>query len=206
MWNYKTPGIPDEYFERAEKVPITKEEVRTIQLSKARLNPGQIVYDIGCGSGRNIRTGMIGVDNCNNFLKICKDKKRKAIYGDMVSLPLESNSGIGMICIAAFHHLNNRHDRLTALFEFKRVLQKGSRIMLSIWSIEQGPKTKGNRKLKFTYGDNLVSWNSIAKGEVYHRYYYIFRIEEIKELFDIIGLNIIKHFWVHGNEIFILET
>ena len=51
MWNYKTPGIPDEYFERAEKVPITKEEVRTIQLSKARLKPGQTVYDIGCGSG-----------------------------------------------------------------------------------------------------------------------------------------------------------
>jgi cobalt-precorrin-6B (C15)-methyltransferase len=51
MWNYKTPGIPDEYFERAEKVPITKEEVRTIQLSKARLNVGQTVYDIGCGSG-----------------------------------------------------------------------------------------------------------------------------------------------------------
>ena len=46
MWNYKTPGIPDEYFERAEKVPITKEEVRTIQLSKARLNVGQTVYDI----------------------------------------------------------------------------------------------------------------------------------------------------------------
>ena len=30
MWNYKTPGIPDEYFERAEKVPITKEEVRRL--------------------------------------------------------------------------------------------------------------------------------------------------------------------------------
>ena len=42
MWNYKTPGIPDEHFERAEKVPITKEEVRTIQLSKARLKPGQL--------------------------------------------------------------------------------------------------------------------------------------------------------------------
>ena len=38
MWNFKTPGIPDEHFERAEKVPITKEEVRTIQISKARLN------------------------------------------------------------------------------------------------------------------------------------------------------------------------
>jgi len=47
MWNYKTPGIPDKYFERTENVPITKEEVRTIQISKARLKPGQTVYDIG---------------------------------------------------------------------------------------------------------------------------------------------------------------
>ncbi|TBR07086.1 MAG: precorrin-6Y C5,15-methyltransferase (decarboxylating) subunit CbiT [Candidatus Nitrosotenuis sp.] len=51
MWKFKTPGIPDEYFERTEDVPITKEEVRTIQISKARLCPGNIVYDIGCGSG-----------------------------------------------------------------------------------------------------------------------------------------------------------
>jgi len=51
MWNFKTPGIPDDFFERTDNVPITKEEVRTIQISKARLRPGQIVYDIGCGSG-----------------------------------------------------------------------------------------------------------------------------------------------------------
>ena len=51
MWAYKTPGIPDEEFERTEKVPITKEEVRTVQISKARLKPGQTVYDVGCGSG-----------------------------------------------------------------------------------------------------------------------------------------------------------
>lgn len=51
MWEYKTPGIPDSEFERMEKIPITKEEVRTIQISKARLNPGDTVYDIGCGSG-----------------------------------------------------------------------------------------------------------------------------------------------------------
>ncbi|MDH3501246.1 MAG: precorrin-6Y C5,15-methyltransferase (decarboxylating) subunit CbiT [Nitrosopumilus sp.] len=51
MWNFKTPGIPDDLFERTNNIPITKEEVRTIQISKARLRPGQIVYDIGCGSG-----------------------------------------------------------------------------------------------------------------------------------------------------------
>jgi len=51
MWQYRTPGIPDELFERVEDVPITKEEVRVIQLSKARLSSGDTVYDIGCGSG-----------------------------------------------------------------------------------------------------------------------------------------------------------
>jgi cobalt-precorrin-6B (C15)-methyltransferase len=51
MWNYKTPGIPDDAFERSENVPITKEEVRVIQISKARLCPGYTVFDIGCGSG-----------------------------------------------------------------------------------------------------------------------------------------------------------
>jgi cobalt-precorrin-6B (C15)-methyltransferase len=51
MWKYRTPGIPDELFERLEEVPITKEEVRVIQISKAKLLEGQTVYDIGCGSG-----------------------------------------------------------------------------------------------------------------------------------------------------------
>ena len=51
MWKTKTPGIPDEFFERDEKVPITKEEVRVVQISKGRLKPGMIVYDIGCGPG-----------------------------------------------------------------------------------------------------------------------------------------------------------
>jgi len=40
MWDAKTPGIPDELFDRDENVPITKEEVRVVQISKARLKPG----------------------------------------------------------------------------------------------------------------------------------------------------------------------
>lgn len=27
-WDYSVPGIPDEYFERGEGIPMTKEEVR----------------------------------------------------------------------------------------------------------------------------------------------------------------------------------
>ena len=49
-WPYITPGIPDELFQRRE-VPLTKEEVRVLTLAKARLAPGQTVYDIGSGTG-----------------------------------------------------------------------------------------------------------------------------------------------------------
>lgn len=74
MWNYKTPGIPDEEFERTEKVPITKEEVRTVQLSKARLNSGQIVYDIGCGSGSISVEAALQVESSGKVLAIDYDQ------------------------------------------------------------------------------------------------------------------------------------
>ncbi len=75
MWNYKTPGIPDEHFERTEKVPITKEEIRTIQISKARLKPGQVVYDIGCGSGSISVEAALQVESSGKILAIDYDEK-----------------------------------------------------------------------------------------------------------------------------------
>lgn len=105
MWNYKTPGIPDELFERTEKVPITKEEVRTIQISKARLRPGQTVYDIGCGSGSisieaafQIESSgkVLAIDHDQNAVELTKKNMKKfgisnisVIYGNAKEKILE---------------------------------------------------------------------------------------------------------------------
>ena len=51
IWNHRTPGIPDELFETDQEIPITKEEVRAIVISKLRLNEGLAAIDVGCGSG-----------------------------------------------------------------------------------------------------------------------------------------------------------
>lgn len=98
MWDYKTPGIPDEYFERTENVPITKEEVRAIQISKARLKPGQTIYDIGCGSGSiSVEAGfqiestgkVLAIDHDENAIELTKKNMKKfglsnisVIFGD----------------------------------------------------------------------------------------------------------------------------
>ena len=73
MWNFKTPGIPDDLFERTENVPITKEEVRTIQISKGRLSPGQTVYDIGCGSGSISIEAALQVESTGKVIAIDYD-------------------------------------------------------------------------------------------------------------------------------------
>jgi cobalt-precorrin-6B (C15)-methyltransferase len=52
VWPYKTPGIPDELFLQSDKVPgPTKEEIRVLTISKARLVEGGVVVDVGCGTG-----------------------------------------------------------------------------------------------------------------------------------------------------------
>jgi cobalt-precorrin-6B (C15)-methyltransferase len=50
-WPFVTPGIPDEYFLREKGIPMTRNEVRVISLSKLRLFPEAVVYDIGAGTG-----------------------------------------------------------------------------------------------------------------------------------------------------------
>jgi cobalt-precorrin-6B (C15)-methyltransferase len=76
FWDYRTPGIPDELFETDQEVPITKEEVRAVAVSKLRLKEGSAAIDIGCGSG-SITVEICLQTRSNNIYAI--DFNEKAI-------------------------------------------------------------------------------------------------------------------------------
>jgi len=169
------------------------------------LNPYSLVYDIGCGNGRNMihnknNITFIGIDNCTSFVEICKNKNLNIINSNITQIPLRNNSADAVLCIAVLHHLSNTHNRLKALLEMKKIIKENGKILLSVWSINQPAKT---RRTFNSYGNNIVLWNN-NNGKVYERYYYIFKIDELKYLFANAGLYIKEHTYNCGNEIFIL--
>lgn len=61
-WAYKSPGIPDNIFSRS-KAGLTREEIRAITVSKARLKGGERILDVGTGSGSvSIEFALLGCD------------------------------------------------------------------------------------------------------------------------------------------------
>lgn len=84
FWEHKTPGIPDELFDRVDKVPITKEEIRSIIISKLRLKEGFESIDIGCGSGSisielaiQTKTSVYAIDSDKNAIDLTEQNTSK---------------------------------------------------------------------------------------------------------------------------------
>ena len=96
MWKYKTPGIPDELFLQSDKVPgPTKEEIRVVTISKARIREGAYVLDVGCGTGgltveAALQVGYKGkvfaVDEDEEAVKLTRSNVEKFDAQDIVQI------------------------------------------------------------------------------------------------------------------------
>ena len=164
MWNAKTPGIPDELFDRDENVPITKEEVRAVQISKARLKSGMTVYDIGCGSGSISVEASLQVEESGSVHAI--DYDTKAVELTKKNIRKFNLENISVILGNAKEKINDLPDadaifiggtggdtkEIVELCEYK--LKSGGRIVIGIILIETLYSVlKTIENLKFTSVD-----------------------------------------------------
>ena len=170
--------------------------------------------DIGCGNGKNMLHAkdrkdikFIGMDICEELLKICKSKNLEVINGDILRIPFQDNYFDNIICIAVIHHFKNRSDRIRAIQELIRITKNKGKILIYVWALEQPEKSIR----KFTQQDNLVPFQSRESG-IYHRFYHIYKsgeleqevIEATQELTDLNG-KIINSYYDNGNWCIILE-
>ncbi|NOJ29037.1 MAG: precorrin-6Y C5,15-methyltransferase (decarboxylating) subunit CbiT [Nitrososphaeraceae archaeon] len=94
MWEYATPGIPDDLFITEKDVPITKEEIRAIIISKLRLRRNFSVIDVGCGSGsvtveicmQTQNNQVYAIDFDNKAIDLTKrNLERFGVYANIIS-------------------------------------------------------------------------------------------------------------------------
>jgi len=59
-WQYVTPGIPDDLFERLPGIPMSQREIRLLLLAYLRLERHSVVWDIGAGTGTiSVEAGLL---------------------------------------------------------------------------------------------------------------------------------------------------
>ncbi|MCT4617786.1 MAG: precorrin-6Y C5,15-methyltransferase (decarboxylating) subunit CbiT [Marinisporobacter sp.] len=113
-WKYKTPGIPDTLFIRG-KVPMTKEEVRAVTLSKLRLEEDSMMVDVGAG------TGSIAIEAAH----ICTKGKVIAIERNIEGIELiKKNSEQFGVPLEIVH--GKAAEKLKEIEGFDRVMIGGS--------------------------------------------------------------------------------
>lgn len=67
-------GIDDKEFEREEKIPMTKSEIRAVIMSKLGIDRNDIVWDIGCGSGSVSVEASLAANDGKVYAIDCSEK------------------------------------------------------------------------------------------------------------------------------------
>ncbi|XP_037942700.1 uncharacterized protein LOC119675566 [Teleopsis dalmanni] len=122
----------------------------------SNLEPGSVVCDVGCGSGRylthcNPAICTVGVDRCHRLSKVAKEKGGEVALCDNLELPFRDESFDAVLSLAVVHHFATTERRVSALRELARILRIGGRVVITVWALEQ-------RHRRFESQDVLIPW------------------------------------------------
>ena len=165
-----------------------------------KIEPGSLIADIGCGNGKNMYRSdceQIGLDFCDKFVEICKNKNQNVILGNCMSIPFKDNSYDYTLSVAVIHHLSTYDRRLKAIEELIRITKPGGKIFIQVWgfsckkSDEQDAMIEWNLQKKYIDGGK--------KNIKINRYYYLFMDNELKEMIPKDKVKILKYYDSYNN-------
>ena len=151
------------------------------------------ILDLGCGSGRNLikskNQGFYCVDFSGEMIKFAeRNAREKGINAEFFvshsdKLPFKNDFFDAAIYIAALHCIPSEKKREKSLKKLFVVLKKNSEALITVWS-------KNHIKLVNHPRNSTVSWKKNSKE--LQRYYYLYDKEELKDLLENIGFEIIS--------------
>ncbi|XP_050434695.1 uncharacterized protein LOC126841927 isoform X2 [Adelges cooleyi] len=125
------------------------------------LEPGSLVCDIGCGTGKYLSTNphvfKVGVDRCTRLTEIARSQDSEVLVCDNLTLPFKDCSLDAVLSIAVIHHFSTAERRVCAIRELARVLRIGGRIIITVWAMER-------RHRKFQSQDVLMPWHKPCRN------------------------------------------
>ncbi len=137
-------GIEDEAFIRG-KVPMTKQEIRILTLAKARIEPTDIIYDIGAGTGslsieaaRLAPAGHVyALERKKEAAALIEANRRHFSVANLSIIETEAPAGMEALPDADVILIGGSGGKLGAVFEvasFK--LRQGGRLVLNCITVQ----------------------------------------------------------------------
>lgn len=150
-----------------------------------------LILDNGCGNGRSMTCSMVGLDLSLELLQqACAKDPHGLVHGNSLRLPFVDGCFDVVLSVAVIHHLCTEERRIAAMREIARVMARGGRVLVCVWSdcIVDKKKVFRDRELVCP-GDVFVSWGSCRDNR---RYYHLFRVQELADLVSTAGLAVLK--------------
>lgn len=171
---YEKKYVHDIYTNIAEHFDNTRHTVwPKIKEFLLELDENSIMFEVGCGNGKNLgisRGKSMGCDNCLNLLNIAKKKGHDVVYSDALNVEINDNYADVVLSIAVIHHFCTEERRLKAINELIRICKPNGRILIYVWAKNDNLNTN----------DNYVLWEN--KNEIQKRYYHFFDNNELDAL------------------------
>ena len=173
-----------------------------MRLMADRLEPGNLLVDVGAGNGRladALPQGVryLGIEPSfalreEATMRFADRVDREVRPGSLSGLDLPDASADAVACIAVLHHIPSREWRLDAVRELHRILKSGGILLVTVWNL-RARRFWSWSTFKYAWlrltgivggeaGDMRYAWRA---GETpTSRYVHAFTLREFKALFE----------------------
>lgn len=170
-------GIPDSGFLRG-KVPMTKEEVRTVCLSKMRICPDSVIYDVGAGTGSisvesarlAARGKVYGIEKKEEALKLIHKNRIRWMVDNLIPVEGSAPEALKDLPAPDCVFLGGTGGQMEAILE--AVIQKNPKVRVVLSAITMETVAEALKCLeKFPHQEEEIVQVSIGKAKEAGKYH-----------------------------------